>query len=63
MPAACHNNRAVALREGRGADEGATGDVLRPTRLAAIYGAGFEEVLLPDGQRVPLPAWAAPAYR
>jgi iron complex transport system ATP-binding protein len=51
----------VALRQGRIADEGATGDVLRPTRLAAIYGARFEEALLPDGRRVPLPAWAAPA--
>jgi iron complex transport system ATP-binding protein len=54
LPAAL-GGRVIALRDGRIAADGAAGDVLRPDRLAEIYGAQFVAAATADGRHVVLP--------
>jgi iron complex transport system ATP-binding protein len=56
--------RVVALRAGRIAADGPAEEVLQPERLAAIYGAAFDEAVTSDGRRLVVPRWdAAPSGR
>jgi iron complex transport system ATP-binding protein len=53
--------RVVALAGGRVALDGPADEVLTPSRLEAIFGAGFEYAHTGDGRRFVLPRWPQPS--